>query len=62
MIDALPYARVLVRLHEDGVRDPVIARRIGFSKTAVRNIRIGRTRLIHPETAQAIADLLRGVR
>lgn len=60
MIDARPYQIVLARLHEDGASDPELAARIGYSRTAVRNIRIGRTRFIHPETAQAIAEMLVG--
>jgi hypothetical protein len=58
MIDARPYSLVLTKLIADGATDTDIAKRIGFSKTAVRNIRVGRTRVLHPETAQAIADML----
>jgi hypothetical protein len=61
VIDAAPYSLVLSRLVEDGTTDTKIAERIGFSRTAVRNIRIGRTKVIHPDTAQAIAFLLAGM-
>jgi hypothetical protein len=62
VIDARPYQVVLTRLHEDGATDRKIAERIGYSPTAVRYIRTGRTRFIHPETAQAIADMLVGAK
>lgn len=61
MVDALPYRMVIDRLVQDGANDRRIAERIGFSATAVRNIRLGRTKLLHPQTAQAIADFLRVV-
>lgn len=59
MIDALPYRIVLDNLCRDGANDRRIAERIGFSPTAVRNIRTGKTQLLHAATAQAIADMLR---
>jgi len=62
MIDATPYRIVLQRLVEDGATDARIAERIGYSRTAVRNVRIGKTKTIHPDTAQAIADMLVGAR
>lgn len=58
MIDARPYQVVLQRLYEDGATDQRIADRIGYSRTAVKLIRTGVTRYLHPDTAQAIADLL----
>jgi transcriptional regulator with XRE-family HTH domain len=61
VIDARPYQFVLSKLVEDGATDRDIARRIGYSKTAVRNIRIGRAKTIYPQTAAAIANLLKGV-
>jgi transcriptional regulator with XRE-family HTH domain len=62
MIDSRPYQLVLTRLVEDGATDADIAERIGYSRTAVRNIRTGRTAFLHPETAHAIAALLERVR
>jgi DNA-binding CsgD family transcriptional regulator len=58
VIDAAPYQVVLAKLHEDGANDHEIARRIGFSAPTVRNIRTSRTKMIHEETAQAIAMML----
>jgi DNA-binding CsgD family transcriptional regulator len=62
MVDATPYRIVLSRLVEDGATDARIARRIGYSAPTVRNIRTGRTKRIHPETAKAIGDMLVGAR
>jgi DNA-binding NarL/FixJ family response regulator len=62
VINAAPYQVVLAKLHEDGANDHEIARRIGFSAPTVRNIRTGRTKQLHPETAQAIALMLVGAK
>lgn len=58
MIDSRPFMAMLQRLHEDGVTDAEIARRVGFSTPAIRYIRVGITQQIHAETANALANLL----
>lgn len=58
MIPAAPFRFVLKKLVEDGDSDRSIAAKIGYSPMAVRYIRTGRTKQIHPQTALAIAELL----